>query len=835
MGNSDCKSELRGRDAVLGRAVLLALLGDLLFHIGDAVEGVFGPVVLTRCAGRGGLCSVRGRCWRWICRLFNVPVREKESDSGGDDQEPDEDAHTVLVEQAASHRPRLLRCRARGSVVTTRMFVSRSLGIALLAGVLALGALTSQAQVYEGRELVKAELLARTTAVVPGKPFTVGVLLKMVPRWHTYWKFPGDAGIPTEIKWKLPAGWKAGEIQWPLPLKIVEPGDIQIYGYHDEVLLIQEITPPKSLSDKSIKLSADVDWLVCEKICIPGGATVQLELPIAGSTATANEETFARYERTLPQSWPSGDVASANWSRRPTELLLQIKSGALANYPAVDFLPLPSETVVVGHPIAERTTDGVTFRIPIETSDAKLASIPGVVVFGQTADGSERNAWQLGTAARGDASIARPAGRVATGESGLVKFLLLGFLGGFILNLMPCVLPVISLKIFGFIKYAGKSRQHIFQSGLSFVAGIFVWFIALALLLIVLKNAGSQIGWAVQFTNPYFVLAMSVIVFVFALNLFGVFEFTLPQSAHRGVLHVSSGEDHAASFFQGVFATILGTSCTAPVLGAAVGFALSQSNIVILLMFLAIAAGMSFPYLLLSAQPAWVKWLPRPGAWMERLKQLMGFPMLATLVFLLYVMGEQRGPVAIIWTLCFLLVVGLACWMKGAFVTPLASALQRIIVLVLILVLVLGGGHYFIREKFAHEKLGTGTTASTDGWQAFTPEKLEAELTQGRAVFIDFTAAWCVTCKFNEKTVLESASVREAFARRGIVKLKADWTNADPAITKILQQFGRPGVPLYVLYPAGKSAEPIILPELLTKNIVLEQLETVAPRVAATP
>ncbi|MEP6811148.1 MAG: thioredoxin family protein, partial [Chthoniobacterales bacterium] len=427
-------------------------------------------------------------------------------------------------------------------------------------------------------------------------------------------------------------------------------------------------------------------------------------------------------------------------------------------------------------------------------------------------------------------SPAQASAKTVGGTSGLARFLFLGFLGGFILNLMPCVLPVISLKIFGFINYAGKSRRHIFMSGLAFVAGIFVWFVGLALLLIFLKNAGSQVGWAVQFTNPYFVLAMCVVVFVFALNLFGVFEFTLPQSAQRGVMHVSGGEGNAASFFQGLFATVLGTSCTAPVLGAAVGFALTQSNVVILLMFTAIAAGMSFPYLLLSAQPAWVKLLPRPGAWMERLKQFMGFPMLATLVFLLYVVGAQRGPEAVTWTLCFLLVIGLVCWMKGAFLVPTASTGSRALVVILILVLVFGGGHYLIREKFAATKLVTDAGGLTDGWQAFTPEKLETELAQGHAVFLDFTAAWCVTCKFNERTVLETDAVRQAFTQRSVVKLKADWTNADPVITKMLQQFGRPGVPLYVLYPAGKTAEPIILPELLTKNIVLSQLETIAPR-----
>ncbi|HSH37741.1 MAG TPA: thioredoxin family protein, partial [Chthoniobacterales bacterium] len=324
----------------------------------------------------------------------------------------------------------------------------------------------------------------------------------------------------------------------------------------------------------------------------------------------------------------------------------------------------------------------------------------------------------------------------------------------------------------------------------------------------------------------------SAIVLVFALNLFGVFEIMLPQSANRGVMTWTAGEGNAASFFQGVFATILGTSCTAPVLGTAVGFALTQSSAIILLMFLAIAAGMSAPYLLLSANPAWVNLLPKPGAWMERVKQLMGFPMLATLVFLLYVLGEQRGLAAVIWALCFLLVVSIACWMKGAFITPLASAARQAVVLVLMLALVLGSAAYFIGAKFATTKLESAVDKAEGDWIAFTPERLEAELARGSAVFIDFTAAWCVTCKFNEATVLEADAVREAFERRGVVKFKADWTNADPAITKILKQFGRPGVPLYVLYPAGKSAEPIVLPELLTRNMVLEKLETISPQLA---
>ena len=714
------------------------------------------------------------------------------------------------------------------------MFQSRLFRLGLLVVALVSGTVSPQisAQVFEGKELVRAELLAKTSAVVPGQPFKVGVLLRMAPHWHTYWEFPGDAGIPTEIKWNLPTGWKAGEIQWPIPLKIVEPGDIQIYGYHDEVLLLQEITPPTAVAQSSVQLSAEVTWLVCEKICIPGGSKLQLELPVSATSAAANEEVFSRYERTLPQGWPAANVAATSWSRGPSELTLRLKSNVLAQHPALDFFPLPNEKVVVGHPVTERNPDGVTFRIPIETSNPKTDSLSGVVVFGQTAEGSDRNAWQLGSMASGGSE--RPVIREATNDgSALAKFLLFGFLGGFILNLMPCVLPVISLKIFGFIQHAGQSRRRIFRSGLSFVAGIFVWFIGLALLLIVLKSAGREITWAFQFTNAYFVLAMSVVVLVFALNLFGVFEITLPQTASRGVLGWTAREGDAGSFFQGVFATVLATPCTAPFLGTALGFAFTQSSWIILLMFIAVAAGMSAPYLLLSAQPAWLKFLPRPGAWMERVKQLMGFLLMATLLFLLYVLGMQRGLQAVIWASCFLLVVSLACWMKGAFLVPIASARSRIVVIVLMLLLVLGGGHYFIREKFAREKVTGSTAEPANGWLAFTPEKLETELARGSAVFLDFTAAWCVTCKFNESTVLESNIVREAFSRRGVVKLKADWTNADPAITKMLKQFGRPGVPLYVLYPAGKSAEPIVLPELLTKNIVLEQLENVAPRIAA--
>ena len=717
------------------------------------------------------------------------------------------------------------RCWDQRTMVSNAMSRRQIVIFALLLCCSALPPAT--AQTYEGRELVQARLLADVTAVVPGKPFTAGLLLRMVPNWHTYWKFPGDAGLPTEITWKLPDGWKAGEIRWPIPLKLDEPGGIQIYGYHDEVLLLQEITPPASLKDSNVQLAAEATWLVCEKICIPGSAKLQLELPVAAQNTAANEDLFSRYRRSLPQSWPDQKVANASWRREGDELRLTVQSPALANYPAADFYPVPEANVVVNHPATERAADGkITFRVPIESADKNVAALNGVVVFGAKNNAPDRNGWEL---------IAVPVVAATTSPTlsgSLARFLLFGFIGGFILNLMPCVLPVISLKIFGFIQHAGQDRRKILRSGLAFVAGIFAWFVGLALLLIGLKAAGREITWAFQFTNPYFVLLMCAIVLVFALNLFGVYEISLPQFATRSVLGLSAKEGDAGSFFQGVFATVLATPCTAPFLGTALGFAFTQSGWTILLMFLAIAAGMSSPYFLLAAQPAWLRLLPKPGPWMVRVKQLMGFLLLATLLFLFAVLGAQRGVEAIIWASCFLLALSLACWMKGAFMVPAASSVTRFVVLVLVLVLVLGSSWYFVGQKFAHAKMVSAETTAQGDWKPFTPQLLEAELKQGHAVFVDFTAAWCLTCKFNEANVLEATAVRDAFQRHGVTKIKADWTNADPAITKILKQFGRPGVPMYVLYP-GDNAEPILFPELLTQSYVLEKLETVSPRVAA--
>ncbi|PYL47811.1 MAG: hypothetical protein DMF32_10410, partial [Verrucomicrobia bacterium] len=415
---------------------------------------------------------------------------------------------------------------------------SRSSVYSLLFWLLVALAPHGLAQTYQGKQLVKAELLADTNAIVPGKPFTVGLLLRMAAGWHTYWKFSGDAGLPTEMKWKLPPGWKIGDIRWPIPLKTSDPGDIETYGYENAVLLMQEITPPAKIDASSANLSAEANWLVCEKICIPGGATLQLNLPVASTSPPANTDVFARYRRLLPQNLPGPDVVRADWSRVGSDLRLKITSETLAKYPAVDFFPLPGQDTITGHPaVQSRSNNEIAFHIPLESAPKDLSSMAGLVVFAQQPNGDDRAAWQITNAPAVSASRSAP-GR------GIFTFLLFGFLGGFVLNLMPCVLPVISLKIFGFVQQAGQSRQRIFRSGVAFTVGIFAWFIALAVLLIALKGAGRDVTWGgFQFTNPYFVLVLSVIVLVFALNLFGVFEISLPQSITCNLLSTSERKD----------------------------------------------------------------------------------------------------------------------------------------------------------------------------------------------------------------------------------------------------------------------------------------------------
>lgn len=668
----------------------------------------------------------------------------------------------------------------------------------------------ARSQVYEGQTLVAAQLISDTSAIVPGKSFDVGLLLDMAEGWHTYWENAGDAGLPTRMEWSLPEGFVAGPIQWPTPKRIIEPGDIHAFGYKGQVLLVTTITPPATVSGSEVHISAKVSWLVCKEICIPGSAEVQLTLDVKPEASPANEDLFNKFRRLLPLSSPP--PFSLAWQEAADSTSLTV--GRVPAAAAIDLFVTSGGGV---HPKVTRDGQNVTFSL-----DAK----PPVRALLLTEEAGISKSWVVESAQ--SVKAPPPTTYKKPDQPGLLLALFYGFLGGLILNLMPCVLPVISLKIFGFIRQSGDAPAKIFRHGLAFTAGIFAWFLGLGLVVLAIKAAGGQATWAFQFQNPWFNLVISVVVFVFALNLFGVFEVVLPGRAAQAIDDTGGGEGYLPSFFQGVFATLLATPCTAPFLGTALGFAFSQPPAIILVMFGSVAAGMAAPYLILSAKPAWLKMLPKPGAWMERLKQFMGFPLLATLIWLLFILGNQKGLEAVIWIAAFLLCLALALWIYGAFCGPLSKPRTRYLALVLALLIAAGGTWYFGIVKFGASARSSerDIAADKDGipWVPFTQKALDELLADNQAVFLDFTADWCISCKFNERTAIDRPAVRAALSDAGIVPMKADWTNSNPEITAALAAFGRVGVPFYVIYPAGRANEPIILPEILTEQIVLDAI-----------
>lgn len=702
----------------------------------------------------------------------------------------------------------------------------------LLASLLAL---TAGAQTQGGVELVKASILAEPSTKSDG-PVRVGVRLAMAKDWHTYWQNSGDYGLPTEIEWKLPAGWKAGPIQWPLPHRITA-GDIVTFGYDDEVILLVDLTPAGPVTAEALgQVGAKVSWLVCKESCIPGDADLTLSNPARAADAELSA-LFARFAAQVPRDFgPAAGFTVARALDRKGQTLT-VKGLAPAKVQKLDFYPIPGDPEVsLVAPKIEPTTDGFRIRVDYGQPTKKGEGVTGVLAFERA---GKREGWTIsgrdfvtatGTApgngsgnATGNTASNSPGGETPP-SGGLLNFLLLGFLGGLILNAMPCVLPVLSLKILSFLQQAGEEPKKVFRLGLAYSAGVFVWFLGLALLMIVFGLAYGE-----QFGKPAFMIGVTVVIFVFALSLLGVFEFTLPGNLQNKAAEASQGSGYFGAFSQGMLATVLGASCTAPLLGAAVGFAADKPAIVVLAMFAMVSLGMAAPVLLLCAFPAWMRLLPRPGTWMEHFKQGAGFVLLATIVYYLYVVGAQKGPNGIVWTVGLLVVVAVGCWIYGTFLTPGSSAATQRKAWVALL-LVLAGGSWFTVARIAETEARPSELAEKGGipWEKYTAARLDAAIAARTPVFIDFTADWCVNCKFNEKTVLETDAVRAALKDKGFLALKGDWTRSDPEITKVLRKHQRAGVPLYLVFAPGK-AEPQVLPELLTRQIVLDALNAAAP------
>ena len=653
-------------------------------------------------------------------------------------------------------------------------------------------------------EGVRAWMATDAIPIESGKPFPVTIVLDLEPGWHTYWQYPGDSGLPPKVSWHLPEGWSAAPVEFSVPNQFSEPGDMIIYGYEKQQVLRALITPSRDHPQNRLHdLKASLTWLACKELCVPGSADVELNVP--GPTLNL--------DRVIPKGdWPHSGQPPFPVSvsqKSATNVVVSFTGTAASNY---QFYPAPVDGTMAGHvtQIASQGPKGpaVVFSIPWDGP----APFKGLLVEKK---GNLRNAWWISN------NNAQPTVNKSIGIHFyvLIAALLSGFLGGLILNLMPCVLPVISLKIFSFIAQAGESPKRIFRHGLAFAGGIFSWFLGIGILVIILKSGGSQVTWgAFQFQNPWFVIGLSTLVFLFALNLFGVFEIALPGDAATRLDQASTHGGYGGSYFQGLFATLLATPCTAPFLGSALGFAFGQSGAVILAMFASVALGMSLPYLLLSARPGWRKWIPKPGIWMERLKQFMGFPLLATNLWLLWVIQNQRGSEAVLLLLALFLVLGLCAWIYGSF--PRHFLLLAVLVLISAITI----GIVAQRIRSISPSGVTGSIEKGLSWVPYSKRSLDTLRAEGKPVFLDFTASWCLTCQFNERTAINVPAVRKILKDRGITAMKGDWTNSDPAITEALKSFGRVGVPLAVYYPPGRGSDPVVLPELLTEKIVLEAL-----------
>jgi len=691
----------------------------------------------------------------------------------------------------------------------------------------------------------QVQLLLSADTAKPGDTIWAGVDLKMDAGWHIYWKNPGDSGIATTIKWDLPPGVTAGEIQWPLPEKL-PPAEVTTYGYENEAVLLVPLTLATNLPLGPLVLKADVAWLECQEQCVPGKANVEATLNVGGENRiSADATTLEAWKSKVPQTnahyqFEAWWEMAANDSTRAF-VMSNLASAATKNIKldSVDFFPDASDQFEIQAPteIISTYSGNISLRKSVKKFSGDWPrELSGVIVIedGKLKFGCSINFLVADKAPTGGTTASIETLSPTLPPQPLWQMLLYAFIGGLILNLMPCVLPVIALKILGFVSEANSEPRRVRKLGLIYALGVLLSFLALAAIVIGVKTAGHHAGWGMQFGSPVFIVCLTTLVTLVALNLFGVFEVTLGGRALDTAGALASKHGAAGAYFNGVLATILATPCTAPFLGAALGFAFAQSAPVIILVFLTVGLGLASPYILLSWNPAWLKFLPKPGAWMEKFKIAMGFPMLATVVWLFNIAASSYGK-NVLWLGFFLVVVALAAWIFGEFFQRGRKHKTAAAIVTLIL---LAGGYAFALEKELNwrtamlpDTSATGSLKeSADGidWQRWRPEAVAAARAAGKPVLVDFTADWCLTCQVNKKTSIEISSVREKLKSMKAVALLGDYTHFPDAITAELNHYNRAGVPLVLVYPKNADAQPIVLPEVLTPGIVLSALDRAA-------
>ncbi len=630
---------------------------------------------------------------------------------------------------------------------------------------------SARAASSEGAKHTTLRMVADVKEVVPGSTFMLGVELTMQPGWHTYYKESGDAGMPTSIEWVLPPGYKAGELLWQKPHKF-DDGGIVTYGYADKTVIAAKVTAPDTIPDGEQKLVAKVKWLECKELCIPGSGETSMSLPAGKKGATA----------------------------APGDTDLFKDSGF----------------------------------------DGKVSDITAESHGTAGGDGGSTSTGSSGTTAQNSSAGSILDRNLTPADTGGTMppymYFALAVLGGFILNFMPCVLPVIAIKIISLMEQVDDEPGRVRLQGLVFAAGILSSFLVLGGVVLAAREAGQSVGWGFQMQYPPFVIAMATIIMIFSLSLFGLFYVTV-NPGQAQIDKLASKEGLTGTFFKGVLATVLSTPCTAPALGPAVGFAFAQSPIVILGIFEAVGLGMSLPYLLLTINPNWLRFIPKPGVWMEKFKEAMGFVLLATVAWLLSVVGAQVGASGVQSVGFFLTGIAFAVWVSARF-TDLSSTTQRkavvwsisgVISAVCLYVFVLSRPDLMGNVPSEPATAKTAVTESGITWLPFSIDDLDKNIAANKTILLDFTADWCLTCKVNEKTVLDSAPVVEQLKALNVVTMKADWTRRDETISKLLQKFQRSGVPLYVVFPAGKGSSPIVLPEVITPQLVVDKLKEAGP------
>jgi thiol:disulfide interchange protein len=674
---------------------------------------------------------------------------------------------------------------------------------------------------------VEARLVSEVTGI-PASGGTISLALhqKMQEGWHTYWINPGESGEPTKIAWTLPEGFKASDIKWPYPHRIPF-GELANYGYNDQVLLRVEMTVPPGLKvGDNVTFKADADWLVCKDICIPERATLDLTLPVVGGTPPAVDEwrqSFADARASEPLKDASFDAHFAATASdvtlyfQPTLNRIELGKGA-------QFFPYTKGLLKASAPQTAETRDkGFAIAVPpgwrLRDAERRQSTdkIDGVLVV-PAAAGAGTQAYEV-TLNRGQVPVSAP--RIAAADLPLAEAILFAILGGLILNLMPCVFPILSMKALALVQ-AGHTERP-WTDGIAYLLGVLVTFAALAGALLWLRAMGEDVGWGFQLQSPLSVAILAYILTLVGLNLSGVFN--VGGSIQNTGQGLASKGGLAGAFFTGILAVVVAAPCTAPFMGAAMGYAFTQDPIITIVVFLALGLGLALPWVIVSFSPALIRMLPRPGAWMERFKQFLAFPMYAAAAWLVWVLSQQVDPEGLFRVLLGLVFVALAAWAFGV-VQARAAQSQRIILSSVIFLFALAAAVALIATPFAPRTTdGAGAEGEGAGVQmprvGYTAARLAELRGEGRAVFVNLTAAWCVSCIYNERVALASKAVGDAFKATNTAYVVGDWTNQNAEIGKLLKEHGREGVPLYLYYPAG-GGEPQVLPQILTETLILE-------------